>query len=150
MNRFLAVVVAPFVGLIMLTMGVYDLYLQVQFDNGGDSVEGTVLAIEPDKGSRPSSGPKSVKVAYRFTTHDGRTLEGVDSVSGRTARKLRDGGPVGIQYLAGDPSTNHIYEVGEAWLYVVWICVGIGFIAVGPIWRRWFNRPRAPGAAAAA
>jgi hypothetical protein len=145
MNKFLAVVVAPFFGVIMLAMGAYQLYQQMRFDARSEAVQGTVLTIEFDKGSRPSSGPKSTKVAYQFTTRDGHTVQGLDSVSAETGKRLRQGGPVAIEYLEDDPSINQIHEVAEEWLYFVWICIGAGLIAINPLWRRWADPKRAPG-----
>jgi hypothetical protein len=87
-------------------------------------------------------------VIYQFTTADGRTVQGFDKVSLETTRGLRVGGPVSVEYLADDPSTNQIHEVVEEGLYVVWMVIGAGLISIGLLWLRHSARTRATAKAA--
>ncbi|MEX2164248.1 MAG: DUF3592 domain-containing protein [Sulfuricaulis sp.] len=58
------------------------------------------------------------KWAYRFTTREGRGLEGASEVLHGTSSKLQAGGFVEVQYLRDAPETNRI--PGQRAQYSVW------------------------------
>jgi Protein of unknown function (DUF3592) len=113
-------------GLGFVAGGTSDLASQRRYRDGGATIQGTVLTVEPDTTVKE----KRRKVTYAFTTRDGRELRGSDLVSPQTRRQLREGGPIAIQYLVSDPTTNQIPEDGEEGLYTFLILVGLAFTAV--------------------
>lgn len=97
-------------GLIFLRLGCEEGY----YEAGGERVQGIVLQKSfspgtPSTGRSPSS-PSRHHVTYRFTTKEGRTLEGRADVLPGTWGTLEEGGPVVVEYLPGSPDTNRIPE----------------------------------------
>jgi len=126
MSRFVGLVLLLGLGLTFVAVGLVDLVGQRRYQESGETVRGTILTIE----SRRRDNPKSTKVTYTFTTRDGRLLHGSDLVNPQTRSRLREGGPVDIQYLASAPTSNQIREDGEEGLYALWIGIGLAFTAV--------------------
>jgi hypothetical protein len=67
------------------------------YEKGGARVQGIVL-----------QKTYSRYVAYRFSTKEGRTIEGRYQVLPATWQELKEGGPVTIEYLAEAPDTNRV------------------------------------------
>ena len=112
-------------GSILLASGIHDLNRQRAFRDGGETVEGTVVAFATSCYSDGRRRP----VTYAFTARGGRELRGSDSVGARTRCRLHEGGPVAVQYLVSDPTVNQIREEGEEGVYVFCIVAG-AFVVV--------------------
>ncbi|MGH7770066.1 MAG: hypothetical protein ACREQP_21660 [Candidatus Binatia bacterium] len=96
-------------GLVFLRLSCEEGY----FEKGGVAAQGIVLkkTYTPGTSSVGGSGtgsPSRHTVSYRFTTKDGRTVEGRYDVLPGTWQSLQDGGPVVIEYLSEAPGTNRI------------------------------------------
>ncbi|MEX0805428.1 MAG: DUF3592 domain-containing protein [Candidatus Binatia bacterium] len=84
------------------------------YEKGGARGQGIVLqkTYSPGTHSTGGRGGSSSKhyVSYRFTTKEGRTIEGRYDVLPGTWQKLKKGDPVTIEYLPDSPDTNRIPE----------------------------------------
>jgi len=88
-------------------------FQQGRYEGGGITVQGVVT----DKAHSPGSGAglnartasfSSYYVMYRFTTTDGRTLDGKQDVLPEFWRELKVGDPVPVEYVAAAPDNNQI------------------------------------------
>ena len=84
------------------------------YEKGGARVQGIVLQKTYSQGTRSTGGRggSSSKhyVSYRFTTKEGRTIEGRYDVLPGTWQKLKERDPVTVEYLPDSPDTNRIPE----------------------------------------
>ena len=84
------------------------------YEKGGARVQGIVLQKTYSQGTRSTGGRggSSSKhyVSYRFTTKEGRTIEGRYDVLPGTWQNLKKGDPVTVEYLPDSPDTNRIPE----------------------------------------
>jgi hypothetical protein len=84
------------------------------YEKGGTRVQGIVLqkTYSPGTHSTGGRGGSSSKhyVNYRFTTKEGRTIEGRYDVLPGTWQKLKERGPITVEYLPDAPDTNRIPE----------------------------------------
>ena len=82
------------------------------YEKGGARIQGIVLQKTYTQGTRRPGGRggSSSKhyVSYRFTTKEGRTIEGRYDVLPGTWQELKEGDPVTIEYLSDSPDTNRI------------------------------------------
>ena len=130
-RRYAVTAVLLVTSLIFLVVGVGALLDQWRYTDNRRVAEGTVLAIRFKVPRRGAETPKSTTVTYQFQTEDGRVIHGSDLVSPRTRGVLREGGPVAVHSRLGDPASNQIREADEEGLYVLWIGIGLGFLAAG-------------------
>jgi hypothetical protein len=95
-------------GLIFLRLSCEEGY----YEKGGVRVQGIVLQKTYSRGTRStgrSQGTSSKhSISYRFTTKDGRTVEGRYDVLPGTWQSLKEGGPLVVEYLSDSPATNRI------------------------------------------
>ena len=138
-RRYAVTAVLLVTSLIFLVVGVGALLDQRRYQGNSQVAEGTVLTIRFKVPRRGAENPKSTTVTYEFQTEDGRVVRGSDLVSPRTRSGLREGGPVAVTYLADDPASNQIQEADEEGLYVLWIGIGLGFLAAGLAVERWIR-----------
>ena len=84
------------------------------YEKGGARIQGIVLQKTYSQGTRRPGGRggSSSKhyVSYRFTTKEGRTIEGRYDVLPGTWQNLKKGDPVIVEYLPDSPDTNRIPE----------------------------------------
>ena len=84
------------------------------YENGGARVQGIVLQKTYSQGTHSIGGrggsPSKHYVSYRFTTKEGRTIEGRYDVLPGTWQELKKGEPVTVEYLPDAPDTNRIPE----------------------------------------
>jgi len=80
------------------------------FDKGGVRVQGVVLKKTYTPGSTAKGSGSSSKryISYRFTTKEGRTLEGRYDVLPDAWNEAKEGDPVVVEYLSDSPDTNRI------------------------------------------
>lgn len=101
-------------GLIFGVLGSALLASDARFASEGVSAQGTVLSKDLKRATNSTGTSHSVR--YRFILPDGRTFEGSDSVDAQDWERLDEGGPVAVQYLASDPSSNRTASTGSpAW-----------------------------------
>jgi hypothetical protein len=85
---------------------------EAHYEAGGTTVQGVVLEKTYSPGtSATSSSPSSPArhyISYRFTTKEGRTLDGRYDVLPTTWRALERGGAVVVEYLPSAPQTNRV------------------------------------------
>jgi hypothetical protein len=97
-----------------LVFGILGLSLAIsdaRFASDGTTVQGIVLS--KDIRSATNSTGTSHSVRYRFTLPDGRAFEGSNLVDVRDWERLEEGGPIAIDYLASDPSSNRTASSGS-------------------------------------
>ena len=77
------------------------------YEKGGARVQGIVLKKTYSPGTRSTGGSRGSSskhyISYRFTTKEGRTIEGRYDVLPGTWQKLKEGAPVTIEYLPDAP-----------------------------------------------
>lgn len=105
----------PFLRWLFLVFGLIFLRLSCEagyYEADGTRVEGVVIQKTYSPGTSPTGGTRSSPsrhyVSYRFTTKEGRTLEGRSDILPQVWRDLREGGPVVVEYLPSSPDTNRI------------------------------------------
>lgn len=143
---------SPFLRWLFLVFGLIFLRLGCEggyFEKGGVRVEGVVLEKTYSPGtpttspSRTSASRSSVR--YRFTTKDGRTLEGRADVLRSTLGRLEVGGPVTVEYLENSPETNRIPgQLAGSTTWAVMSFVLLGASAALFIAGRFARRRKAP------
>ena len=107
----------PFLRWAFLAFGLIFLRLSCEegyFEKSGVRVQGVVLQKiytprTESVGKRHSFSSKHY-VSYRVTTKEGRAIEGRYDVLPDTWEKLKEGGPLVIEYLPDSPDTNRIPE----------------------------------------
>ncbi|MBI2997623.1 MAG: DUF3592 domain-containing protein [Deltaproteobacteria bacterium] len=107
----------PFLGWAFLIFGLVFLRLSCEegyYEKGGVRVQGIVLQKTYSPGTSSTGGspssPSKHYVSYRFTTKEGRTLEGRYELLPQMWGKLKEGDPVIVEYLPDSPDTNRIPE----------------------------------------
>src|SRR5690606_14486430 len=108
--------------------------LEQQYQAEGQVTEGMVLARSIERARRGSDGRRrstSYHVRYRFTTADGRSVEGSDSVSVETWEALEERGPVRVRYLPAFPGSNRVEAESDAWLGFVFMGAGAVIAPIG-------------------
>jgi hypothetical protein len=97
-------------GLVFLRLSCEEGY----YEKGGARVQGIVLQKTYSPGTRSTGGTRGSSskhyVSYRFTTKEGRTIDGRYDVLPGTWQKLKEGDPVTVEYLPDAPGTNRIPE----------------------------------------
>src|ERR1017187_4814185 len=97
-----------FVGSIFIAiMGTY-VYRAHRLASEGKFATGTVVKKVMHQASDSGTSNTSYEVDYNFTTADGRTLEGNDTIDPDAWDQLKEGGPVQIEYAASKPRINQV------------------------------------------
>ena len=150
-RRYAVTTVLLVTSLAFLVVGLGALLDQWRYAGNSQVADGTVLTIRLKMSTRGlTERPKNATITYEFRTDDGRIIRGSDLVSPQTQSGLREGGAVAVHYLIGDPTTNQIHEADEEGRYVLWIVIGLGFLAAGLAVERFIRSRRARGASAGA
>jgi hypothetical protein len=90
-----------FVGLGLLYSGIQEAAQERAYREHGQAVEALVVAKSIQRASRDGNSSTKYEIAYRYTTAEGRTLEGVDAVSVDEWEGLEPGSAFRITYLPG-------------------------------------------------
>jgi Protein of unknown function (DUF3592) len=93
-------------GLGLLYGGIRDATQERTYSTEGETVEAIVVGKSIQRASREGNSSTRYEIAYRFTTSDGRTAEGVDAVTVEEWERLGPGGPFVVTYLPGAPGTS--------------------------------------------
>jgi hypothetical protein len=118
------------------------------YEKGGARVQGIVLQKTYSPGTSSTGGspssPSKHYVSYRFTTKEGRTLEGRYDVLPQMWGKLKEGDPVIVEYLPDAPDTNRIPEqraISLTWTIMAFVLLVASAVLFIIGWRQ--KRPRA-------
>lgn len=106
-------------GLIGSSLAISD----ARFAADGATAQGIVLS--KDIKHATSSSGTSYSIRYRFTLPDDRAFEGSSDIEVHDWERLVERGPVTIQYLVSDPSSNRLPTTG----YLVWEVLLLGLAA---------------------
>jgi Protein of unknown function (DUF3592) len=102
-----------FVGLGLVYGGIRDATQERTYRTQGQAVEAVVVGKSIQRASREGNSSTKYEIAYRFTTADGRTAEGVDAVTVEEWERLDPGSPFTVTYLPGAPETSRAQRSGE-------------------------------------
>ncbi len=121
------------VGIPFLLVGIWQWSELGRFDQGAVRAEGKVLTRDIRQASRDNRTSTEYVVRYRFQTPDGQSWEGSSEVDVGLWEAVREQGPVEVEYLPDDPSTNRVAgQSGEQWVVVlVFSLLGGAFTLAG-------------------
>lgn len=116
-------------GLLLSFIGAGMAWNEGRFAAEGIEAEGVVLGRTIRQADADESRSTEYHVSYRFTASNGQVIEAGDTVSLDRWEMLVDGGPITVEYLAGDP--GHSRAAGSDDAVIVPITVGLGLLALG-------------------
>lgn len=126
-------------GLVFFRLGCEEGY----YEKGGVRVQGVVLQKTYSPGTSSTSGrrgsPARRTVSYRFTTKEGRTVEGRTDVLPETWASLSEGDAVAVEYLQESPDTNRIPDQrarSMIWGVMALVLLGTSAVLFVVGWRR--------------
>lgn len=126
---FLFGIVFALIGIGVVTYAVNSAWEQRQYEAESRVADGTVL----DKQKQHLK--KSIRhlISYRFSTGDGRVMEGEGEVLSLTWEALAPGSPIRVEYAAGSPRINRPHDGprDERWVLLIFFAAGILFAAIG-------------------
>jgi len=139
-NRFIRKNIGLILGGIWLVVGVpvtiggYTMYQEEQrFTREAIPAEGMVLTRNIRRAKSDTRTSTQYSITYRFTAADGKTYEGSDKVDVHLWERLVEQGPVGIEYLPGQPDRNRIAGNSQWSNTVIMGLLGSGFTVAGGI-----------------
>jgi hypothetical protein len=132
-------------GISFLAIGSWQLYIDTQFSRNARTAEGTVVT-KTHRTSAPrtrAAGGRSrtdhYEVTFRFRV-DAGTFEGRDELAQDDWEQLKQGGPVAVQYLPEDPSSNSL-TTSSSWLRnALFALVGLVLTVGGGAGLAWTSR----------
>jgi uncharacterized protein DUF3592 len=101
-----------FVGLGLLYGGIQEATQERAYREEGQAVEALVVSKSIHRASRDGNSSTKYEITYRFTTTEGRTLEGIDAVTVDEWERLEPGSAFRITYLPGTPETSRAEGAG--------------------------------------
>jgi hypothetical protein len=118
-----------FAGVFMLLFAVVFAFREQDFAANGVVTTGIVL----EKRIVPADSDSSTqyRVSYRFTTEDGRVVEGSDGVDVGVWEALTERGPIDVRYLRGDPVTNRLSTGSDFLGAVIFFLAAVIFGGIG-------------------
>jgi uncharacterized protein DUF3592 len=108
------------VGLPFVLLAGYFIVQERELATTGRVVEAIVLTKDIDR----SGDSVNRSVTYRFTSADGRTIEGKSDVGKSIWNSVTERGPVSVAYLPNRPSVNHVVGTSKLTLLLVFSFVG--------------------------
>ena len=107
-----------FVGMPFLIIGIYTaiqtVNQQERFRKEGQSTQGMVLTKAIQGGKKNSDS--NYKITYRFSTPDGKKVNGNASVSPELWDRLEERGPVQVTYLSDKHQSNRVEGKRVDWM----------------------------------
>jgi hypothetical protein len=102
-----------------------------------DAVTAQGIVLSKDIKSATGSSGTSYSVRYRFTLPDDRTFEGSGTIDVHDWERLVERGPIAIQYLKSDPSSNRTASTGSLLSDLLFVGLAAGLLLVGGylVWR---------------
>jgi hypothetical protein len=126
------------VGLVLLAVSGAQFYDDWRFAHEGRSARGTVVKKEirtttsHRRGTGSSSRTPHYDVSYRFLVGDA-IVAGRDELGEDDWKRLREGGPVDVLYLAANASSNRLAASRAGTATVIFGLVGLTLIATGVV-----------------
>jgi hypothetical protein len=122
-------------GLVFGTIGVAVAIQDARFAADGATAEGTVLSKNIKHATGSSSTSYSIR--YRFTASNDHAYEGSSSIEVHDWERLVERGPVTVEYLSADPSSNRLPGSGAIPLEVLFLAIGGVLVLLGGyfVWR---------------
>lgn len=122
-------------GLVFGTIGVAVAIQDARFAADGVTAEGTVLSKDIKHATGSSSTSYSIR--YQFTASNDQAYEGSSSIDVHDWERLVERGPVTVEYLSADPSSNRIPGSGALLLGVLFLAIGAALVPFGGyfVWR---------------
>ena len=118
-------------GLVCFLMGVSGVVKEREFRSQSRLVTGVVLRKSIQPASRQGNSSTKYEITYRFTTEDGKTIEGTDAVNVERWESLDVGSGFEIGYLPGKPQSSRAASSGGMETAIVAIVLGSIFAGVG-------------------
>ena len=123
-----------FVGMPFLIIGIYTatqtVTQQERFQKEGQSTQGMVLTKALQGGKKSSDS--SYRITFRFTTADGKVMNGSASVSPELWDELEERRPVQVTYLPNKPQSNRVDGKKIDWMLpIVFAIIGGIFTSLG-------------------
>lgn len=116
-------------GIVLSTIGAGMVWRDGRFASEAHRADGTVLGRSIRQASAAQDRRTEYLVRYRFTTTDGRLIEGDDTVSFERWEMLDEAGPIAVEYLPGDPAQNRAAGGGD--VIILYSTVGFGLLLLG-------------------
>jgi hypothetical protein len=116
-------------GLVFATLGVALAIQDARFIAGGGTVVGIVLSKDIKPASQRSGTSYSIR--YRFTASDKHTYEGSSTIDVHEWERVVERGPVTVEYLVSDPSSNRLSNASNLIFEVGFILVGLTCVLIG-------------------
>jgi hypothetical protein len=101
-------VVLLFISSIFIALLAKDTYHAHRLATDGRMATATVIKKIVNRASDNGTSNTSYEINYLFSTADGRTVEGSDTVDPNTLDQASERGPVDVQYATNDPAINRI------------------------------------------
>lgn len=118
-----------FVGIVMLIFGVVFALREQAFAANG--VVATGIVLEKRFIPADSNSSTEYRVVYRFTTQDGRTVEGSDQVNVETWESVVERGPIDVRYLPDVPESNRLNLGSDLVGAVIFLVFGVVLTVIG-------------------
>lgn len=120
-----------FAGVFMLVFAVVFALREQEFASNGVVTTGIVL----EKRIVPADSDSSTeyRVGYRFTTADGRVVEGSDSLSVDDWEGLVERGPIEIRYLRDRPESSRLTLGSDFFGALIFLLFGVVFGGIGGV-----------------
>jgi hypothetical protein len=127
------------VGAVFLLFGAMEAREEARYERERQVVEGMVLAKHVRRAT--ANEGTEYRVSYRFSTDDGRTIEASSSIGIGAWEELVERGPILIEYLPAEPSTNRVAGTGGWAAVLITLTLGaiLGLVGAGTSlagWRR--------------
>lgn len=116
-NWLAAVQIFTAIAIVVVAFASWLSLVELRFEGSGQLANGTVVKLREEDSA--NWGP-SRYVGYRFSTSDGRVVEGESEVSLVTYRQLDVGAPVSVQYISDDPTWNRL-DRQNGWEPAQWV-----------------------------
>jgi hypothetical protein len=111
-------------GLLTLIIGAGIAWQESRF--ASDSVEATGTVLGKSLNRATSERGTEYFVQYRFTDESGTVHDASDQVGFDQWDALVEGGPIAVQYIAGDPGTSRM--ASDEW-FIALLILGVGLLA---------------------
>jgi len=124
-----------FVGLVLLGLGIWQSLGDRRFAHEALAVRGTVIT-KTTRTSSSGTGSRSrnqhYEIIYRFAVQ-GEMREGRDELTQDDWDRLKQGGPVEVQYLPDNPSSNRLAGPSRWFENALFVLIGLVLTATGAV-----------------
>jgi len=116
------------IGLAFTIVGLQDALTEQRYQSHGLTVDATVTGKSIERATRDGSSATRYLIGYRFTSSDGREVEGSSAVSVEDWERLELGRNIPVTYLPDAPLSNRVQGAGEDTTIVAYIFLAIGTV----------------------